>query len=72
MLPAEKEAARERQGERTDLRESFPEVEPKEHRARDKIGAFASVSSRTSDCRERPERGNPQRRPPGGTSPAAG
>jgi len=47
MLPAEKEAARERQGERTDLRESFPDVEPKEHRARDKIGAFAGVSGRT-------------------------
>lgn len=44
LLPTEKEAARERQGKRNDLVETFHEVPQK---TRDKIGAFAGVSGRT-------------------------
>jgi N6-adenosine-specific RNA methylase IME4 len=45
LEPIEKAAAKERQGTRNDIRETFPEVG--EQRARDKIGAFAGVSGRT-------------------------
>jgi N6-adenosine-specific RNA methylase IME4 len=45
LEPIEKAAAKERQGSRNDLRETFPEVD--EQRARDKVGAFAGVSGRT-------------------------
>jgi N6-adenosine-specific RNA methylase IME4 len=45
LEPIEKVAAKERQGSRNDLRETFPEVA--EQRARDKVGAFAGVSGRT-------------------------
>jgi ParB-like chromosome segregation protein Spo0J len=45
LEPIEKAAAKERQGSRNDLRETFPEVG--EQRARDKLGAFAGVSGRT-------------------------
>jgi N6-adenosine-specific RNA methylase IME4 len=49
MAPFEAAAAKERQGERTDLRETCPEVgtPKKENRARDKIAAFAGVSGRS-------------------------
>jgi ParB-like nuclease domain len=45
LEPIEKAAAKERQGSRNDLRETFPEVG--EQRARDSVGAFAGVSGRT-------------------------
>jgi ParB/RepB/Spo0J family partition protein len=45
LEPQEKAAAKERQGARNDIRESFPDVG--EQRVRDKIGAFAGVSGRT-------------------------
>jgi hypothetical protein len=45
LQPAEKEAAKERQGARTDLRESFPKVG--EQRARDKVAAFVGKYGRT-------------------------
>jgi N6-adenosine-specific RNA methylase IME4 len=45
MEPIEKASAKERQGARNDLRETFPEV--REQRARDRIGTFAGVSGRT-------------------------
>jgi N6-adenosine-specific RNA methylase IME4 len=44
LEPIERAAAKERQGSRNDLRESFPEVGG---RRRDRIGTFAGISGRT-------------------------
>jgi ParB/RepB/Spo0J family partition protein len=48
LEPVEKAAAKERQGSRTDLVETFHEV-PRPQKSRDKIGDFAGVSGRTVD-----------------------
>jgi len=45
----EREAATERLGSQPDLREIFPEGEPRESAMGCKIGAFAGVSERTEE-----------------------
>jgi ParB-like chromosome segregation protein Spo0J len=48
MASVEKAAAKERQGKRNDLCETFAQVDkPKKQRATDKVGEFAGVSGKT-------------------------